>query len=130
MDIPRIVQRAFSGNGIKSTGICITDILDLAGQGGYRFIYGKSDNPGQDIPGGPAGCPSFNFNRENPAIFDFHTVFRQTELAAIIACSLQASESASGKRSHGLCMFFAGGNNGNILPLAYPGEVGGKVRVL
>jgi len=107
MYITGIMERALAGNGIKVAGVCIADILHLAGQGGYSLLNRQTYNICQDIPGGPAGGAAQHFNGADPAVSGLYLVFRQSELVAIFTCRLQATEAASGKRRHCICMLFS-----------------------
>jgi hypothetical protein len=111
MNITGIMQRTFPGYGIKGAGVGIADVLDFPGQGGKSLVDFQSNNPGKNIPGRPARGAPFHFNGGYPAILDLHPVLRQTKLAAVCARRLQTSEAASGKRRHGVGMFFSGGND-------------------
>lgn len=81
-------------------------------------------DPRQHIPRGAAGSTPFDLYGNYPVILHLNAVFRQAELAAVGACSLQASETASGKGRHGSLMFFAGSDDRDIFFAAYPGKVG------
>jgi len=124
MNITGIMQRAFARDWIKSAGVGITDILDFPGQGGNCLIQRQTDNPGKYVPSCTTGCASLDLNGGYPAMFHFHTVFRQTKLPAVFACSPQAAQSASGKRCHRAGVFFAGGNDRNIFIPAHLGKMG------
>jgi len=106
MYISGIMERALAGNGIKIAGVCIADVLHLAGQSSYSLANRQTYNICQDIPGGPTWRSAPHFNRANPAVSDLYLVFRQAELLAIFTCRLQAAEAASGKRRHCICMLF------------------------
>ena len=67
----------------------------------------QADDISQNIPGGPTGGATQNFNGLDPVAFNLYLVFRQAELVAIFACRLQAAKTASGKRRYGTCMLFA-----------------------
>ncbi len=124
MNITGVVQRALPRNGVKSTGVGIADILHFTGQGRNRLPEFEADDPRQHVPRCTAGGAPFDLEGNYPVILHLDAVFRQTELAAVGACSLQASETASGKGRHGALMFFAGGNHRDIFFDAQPGKVG------
>ncbi len=124
MDITGIMQRTFTGYGIKGAGVGIADVLDFPGQGGNCLIKFQSNDPGKNIPGRPTRSAPFYFNGGYPAILNLHTVFRQTKLAAVFARRLQTSEAASGKRRHGIGMFLAGGDDRYVFLPADPGKMG------
>ena len=119
MDITGIVQRALTGYGIKSAGIRIADVLDFPGKGGNSHLHRQSYNPGKHIPSRPAGRPSFDRNTFYSALLYFNLVFRQSKLFAVFASSLQASQPASGEGSMSVGMFFARGNNRDLLFFAH-----------
>ena len=98
MDIPGIMKRALARDGIKTAGVRVADILHFPGQGRDCIVHRQSYNPGNYIPSCPAWCTSFDLDTFNPATRNFNLVFRQAELFAVFACSLQASQAASCKR--------------------------------
>jgi len=122
--ISGIMQWTFAGYGIKSTRVGIAYVLDFPGQGGNSLIKRQPYDPGKNIPCRPARGTPFDLNGGDPAIFQFHTVFRQTKLSAVRSCSLQASEPASGKRCHRTGVFLAGSDNRNVFLPAYLDKIG------
>jgi len=129
MDITRIVQRTFAGYGIETAGISITDVLDFPGQGGNCLTSRQSDNSGKYIPGGPARRTSFDLNTFYYSLLCFNFVFRQSKLFAVFASSLQASQPASGKGRKSVSVFFAGGNNRDLLFFAHLSQMAGQIRM-
>lgn len=130
MDVPRIMQRAFPGNRVKSAGGGTTEILDLAGQGRNCLVCLHADDPCRGSPGGPAGGAALHLNPDNPVAGQLHGVFWQAELATIFACQLQAPEAASGKRGNRPFVFFPRGNDRDMLPATNNGEVLGEILMI
>jgi hypothetical protein len=129
MHISRIMQRTFTCYGIKTARVGIADILDFTGQGTNRLFQVQSYDAGKDIPRCSAGGASFDLNAGYPAVFQFHPVFRQAELSAVIACSLQASKPTSGERGYRPGVLSARGDNGYIFPFAYLYQMGRESRM-